>query len=202
MNLDTVKKSWPGLLILTSFLLPMLLAWWFFHYSEYPQKGAKKNYGSLITPILTVPDQILSALPQPEAVEHTRLPRRTLHGYWSLTYRLPADCNADCRRAIRLLHQIEQALGKDSLRVQRILQYPEKDIQTRHLGPDIRSQWPGQWRLTKPTELHAVLRKASVSGPIYLIDPRGNLVMHYPEHFDPNALLKDLRHLLKASRIG
>jgi len=37
---------------------------------------------------------------------------------------------------------------------------------------------------------------------IYLVDPLGNLMMRFPPDLEPKSLLKDLKHLLKVSRIG
>jgi hypothetical protein len=37
---------------------------------------------------------------------------------------------------------------------------------------------------------------------LILMDPLGNLILHYDSGFDPYRLIKDLQHLLKASRIG
>jgi len=37
---------------------------------------------------------------------------------------------------------------------------------------------------------------------IYLIDPNGNLMMRYTPDQLPKPLFKDLKHLLKVSRIG
>ena len=39
-------------------------------------------------------------------------------------------------------------------------------------------------------------------GQIYLVDPRGNLMMSYPLESDPKDLHKDIGRLLRASRIG
>jgi len=37
---------------------------------------------------------------------------------------------------------------------------------------------------------------------IYLIDPLGNIMMRFPSDLEPGKVLKDLKHLLKVSRIG
>jgi hypothetical protein len=37
---------------------------------------------------------------------------------------------------------------------------------------------------------------------VYIIDPLGNLMMFYPPEADPSGMLKDLRKLLKYSKIG
>jgi len=37
---------------------------------------------------------------------------------------------------------------------------------------------------------------------VYIIDPLGNLMMYYPPGADPGGMLKDLKKLLKYSKIG
>ena len=37
---------------------------------------------------------------------------------------------------------------------------------------------------------------------IYISDPLGNLMMSYPPDINPKGILKDLKKLLRASRIG
>ena len=37
---------------------------------------------------------------------------------------------------------------------------------------------------------------------VYIIDPLGNLMMYYPADADPGGMLKDLKKLLKYSKIG
>jgi hypothetical protein len=40
------------------------------------------------------------------------------------------------------------------------------------------------------------------AGRVYFIDPLGNLMMYYRPDADPGGMLKDLRKLLKYSKIG
>jgi len=37
---------------------------------------------------------------------------------------------------------------------------------------------------------------------IYLIDPFGNIMLRFPPDLEPKSMLKDVKHLLKVSRIG
>lgn len=208
------RPGWPLFTLLLVFLAPLLLAWWLARHPD--QAGAGSSYGVLITPPRPVPDQELQAMATTSlhpsqasrATPDRELPAmpirgsgavaplpvpRVLHGRWSLVYLTPASCEQDCRRALYLLHQIEQALGKDSLRVQRIV----------HQEPGVDAPaWPGQWRLERPEALLSRLQALHARGRIYLIDPLGNLMMYYPQDFAPEGLIGDLRRLLKVSRTG
>jgi hypothetical protein len=37
---------------------------------------------------------------------------------------------------------------------------------------------------------------------VWVVDPLGNLVLHYGQAYEGKAVLTDLRRLLKASRLG
>ena len=37
---------------------------------------------------------------------------------------------------------------------------------------------------------------------LYLVDPNGNILLHYPYGFKDIGLMEDLKHLLKWSQIG
>jgi hypothetical protein len=50
--------------------------------------------------------------------------------------------------------------------------------------------------------LAEALGRPPADGMVFLLDPLGNLVLWYQDGFDPYGLLKDLKHLLKASQIG
>jgi len=41
-----------------------------------------------------------------------------------------------------------------------------------------------------------------VDDHLYMIDPRGNLMMRFPKDADPNKVKKDISKLLRASSIG
>ena len=50
--------------------------------------------------------------------------------------------------------------------------------------------------------LKAFPATVSARDHIYLIDPLGNLMMRFPKDADPARMVKDLKRLLKISRIG
>ncbi|MHC8440735.1 MAG: SCO family protein [Candidatus Eutrophobiaceae bacterium] len=181
------KKSIMALLIAV-FFLPGVIAWWFLYYSDHVVSGDKSNYGMLIHPARPVANQLLRQTGSETAIQ------RNLHKRWSLVFKLPEECLEKCRAALHMLFQVEQLMGKNSLRLQRIALadvLPEED-----------AQQPRLWLFSDPKAVEGVLGELSSPARIYLIDPQGNLMMHYPMDFDPRAMLKDLRKLFKASRIG
>lgn len=47
-----------------------------------------------------------------------------------------------------------------------------------------------------------VLDDFTLESGVWVVDPKGNLVLHYGHEYEGAALLSDLRRLLKASRLG
>jgi len=192
------KNRITMVLVFGLFLFPIAASWWSLNFSDYIFKGSKSNHGTLVAPARPLPDQTLVSL---DASDQTR----PLYGKWSLFYFVVGQCAEECRKILYDLHQIEQLVGKDSLRVQRVilLSRPEKAL-------NVVGQYPGQWLLQlagqqRDTFLANFRLKDGIdplaAGRIYLIDPLGNLMMYYPADFDPYGILKDLRRLLKSSQI-
>ena len=50
--------------------------------------------------------------------------------------------------------------------------------------------------------LKEIPAKISQRDHIYIIDPIGNLMMRFPKDIDPAKMAKDIKRLLKVSRIG
>jgi hypothetical protein len=83
------------------------------------------------------------------------------------------------------LHLIKQALGRDRERLEHHLVIHAAEIETDDPA------------LTFDRE-----EGMGVDQGIYLADPLGNLVLRYGLKHSPRDLLRDLRRLLKASKVG
>jgi hypothetical protein len=100
-----------------------------------------------------------------------------------------------------MTRQVRISVNKDMSRVQRVLvvrELPAGLDKLRAEHPDLLIAMASgdAWR-----DLVAQFAKAPDSA-FYLVDPLGNLMMHYPAQVPPKGVLKDLRKLLKASQIG
>ena len=181
--------------------LPVVLSYWFFYFSDYAKEGPKSNYGSLIAPSHALAEINLFNQMQPNRVN-------TFKGKWSLIYVVPEECETACREELWLLYKLELLLGKDSLRVQRILLFDG------NTDPEVARIVPGQWlpelsvaeQADLLQKLHLLVKlninKATLVGRLYLSDPLGRVMMYYPPSFDVTRMMKDLKRLLKASKIG
>lgn len=99
--------------------------------------------------------------------------QKTDLGKWQLIFLSPAECGTVCQTRKQNLEAIHISLGKERSRVERrVLPLP-----------------------------HTTLLSLEQGGMI-IIDPKGWLVIHYPMDSNPKGILKDLRLLLRLSRVG
>lgn len=196
----SLKSGWRARAVLVTIALsafiPFALAW---YYASHPELIDKKsNYGSLILPARQIDsarilDQSLDA---PEDVEKSR-------GRWMLLQVATGDCGQACADTLHKTHQGWLMLNKEMPRVSRVLL----------VGPGGQAESSASVtsddallvaRLTPEVlrVLAEALGKPPGDGMVILVDPLGNLVLWYDTGFDPYLMVKDLKHLLKASQIG
>lgn len=97
--------------------------------------------------------------------------------HWKLLFTIPERCDVDCEQLWAKLSNLHIALGKDRERVQ-------------------------LWRISpQDGDIHTT-QLAQLGEAIWIVDPLGNLVLRYRPGEFPEHLLRDLRKLLKISRIG
>jgi len=177
-------------LVFAIFLGPLLAAFaWYYGIGGAPR--ATTNHAPLLTP--PVP---LRAFANP-MVAGARFNLESLRRKWSIVHLLPAPCAAQCERALYHTRQARLALGRDTARVQRILL--GQRAQLTRLAAD----HPDAIRLTPAaTGLEHQLAALPHPADTVLIDPLGNAMLIIPATLAPRDLLKDLKKLLKLSRIG
>jgi hypothetical protein len=177
--------------VLAAFATPLLLSFVLYYGSGWRPAG-HTNHGELIMPPRPLP---AVALPMPGG--RNAGDAGVLHGKWSLIYVGDGACDADCRLALYFLQQTHLSLGNLMPRVQRVFlasskccgSVPGADLITLDAsGPDatdLRSAFP-----------------AGDTTTVYVVDPRGNLMMRYDARADPKGLREDLKKLLNLSHIG
>ena len=163
-----------------------------------PQLFAHKsdNYGELISPA-----QSLAAL---DAVsrERGKLPDDLLTGKWTLLYWNGAGCDLSCEAGLFIMRQVRLSLNKDMDRVQTVYLSDAPGDPSRSAPFDRHPQLTVAYF---PGERNNALRRQMRAYPkngIYIVDPLGNLMMRYPDNATSRGVLKDLKKLLRVSRIG
>jgi cytochrome oxidase Cu insertion factor (SCO1/SenC/PrrC family) len=176
------------LLLLLLFFAPLLLAFVLYYGSDWRPTG-RTNHGVLIEPARTLPLGTLAGAD-------------VLTGKWSLVYINSGDCNADCRNTLYFMRQTHLGLANLAPRVQRVFLVTAGCCDRDYLA----REQPGLITLDANGAAGAALlaqfpSEQRASG-IFVVDPRGNLMLRYDAHDDPKGLRNDLKKLLALSHIG
>jgi len=108
---------------------------------------------------------------------------------WWLWVVQPAGCDSACDDALHQLRQAHILLHREAGRVTRGLVTPTP------VDPgELDERYPDLEFLSGPI--------GELSPGIYIVDPLGNLVLHYPLDAAGKPVLDDLKRLLKVSQIG
>ena len=185
------------------FLAPAFVAWVMHNSSEQGWRPeGTTNRGTLVHPArpLTLPVDMTVA--NASANDYLR-------GKWTLLYIGDTDCDAVCNENLYKMRQINIAQNENMKRVQRLYlvegaaltgvlvellekEYPK--METGLLSP-VQAEQIAPYFLVDDVPMQGAER-------VYLVDPLGNLMMYYPADANPSGMLKDLKKLLKYSKIG
>ncbi len=178
------------ILLALVFFGPLIIATWLYFGGRELQPAGRTNHGSILQPIVTVPD----VLPGAPITQH-------LDGHWLLIYLNDGACDAACDRSLYTLRQARLMLGNDMDRLLRVYLHGEMPPDRSALADD----YAGTLAL-RDSELSGLLQSSKPSGAppggFFLVDPLGNLVMYFRSDLDPGAMVEDISHLLELSRIG
>lgn len=177
------------LLVMGFFALPIvasLIAYRFFR----PQPSA--NYGELLLPPQTLSNEPLTRL------DGTAFRFGELRERWVLIASDSGACEAQCAAKLHSMRQVRLALGRNAPRVARVLVVDDARV------PDPAALAPLEDLIVAvpPRGLAMPPGAGNDRAHVYLVDPRGNVMMRWPAQPDFRGMLKDLERLLKASQIG
>jgi cytochrome oxidase Cu insertion factor (SCO1/SenC/PrrC family) len=195
-----MKKRTIVLLVLL-FIFPVAAS--FVLYTTGWRPSGTINHGELVQPARPIKDVSLTQL------DGKQMRFADLQKKWTLIYFGSAECLSQCKDNLYKMRQVRLSLGGEGTRVQRLFvvtnpnaldllkyelkEYPNMAVVT---GPANNIEaLASQFDLPVGTPLDNLDR-------IYVVDPLGLLMMSYPADADPGGMRKDLRRLLKVSRIG
>lgn len=178
------RRARRGVWLLASiFLGPPLLAGLLYYGSSWRPVG-HTNHGALIDP------------PRP-------LPGSVFRGKWTLVYIGAGDCDAACRSSLYFMRQTHWGLGQLAPRMQRVFLVR---TQCCALRAALAHDYPGLLTLDETgadgAALLAIFPADLRPTSLFIVDPRGNLMMRYDASAAPKGLLEDLQQLLRLSSIG
>ena len=196
------------LAVLGAFGIPLLLATVWLHYARVSGGSLGLSArGELIHPAFPLESVALSEL---SAEQGTPFDEESLRGIWTMFYAPAGECGEACELNIYHMRQVRLALSHRMDRVQRVLLVNGSG----HVNPDLLSEHPGLRVLSGTSgQYEEVVEKINTAlsqskgalkpaDAIYLIDPFANVMMRFPADLPPKSMLKDIKHLLKVSRIG
>ncbi len=184
-------------LLILVFVLPFTMAV-LLHFFDLKPSG--KSYGHLIQP----PKSLY--IPALTDLEGKVFKPEQWHKIWNIVTLDSTGCAGPCADRIHMLKQVHTSMNKEIDRVQRILLVPAdtsvdayREIQKKY--PDL-IILHGADTETKKFAAEFEANKGSATSTVFLVDPLGNLMMSYPDKFDPRSLRSDLTRLLKNSWAG
>lgn len=172
------NTRWLPTTIFLIALAPVVLAIIAFRLHWF-EDGVKTNKGQLLTPILNLNDLGLAS-----------------QGKWEIWFVTPR-CEQACVQTLDKLQRLYQIQGKEIQRVKlamSLLETKSQPIKNMHFYTLDSKRY--QQFMTK-----TALKPARM-GDIYLVDPLGNIFMHYTADASLKSIHHDLSRVLKVSRIG
>lgn len=150
------------------------------------------NYGELLSPA-PLPEASLRGL-----AGRGNIDRALMNGRWTLVYAGPARCDADCAQALYATRQTRLAQGKGMQRVARLWLVtdggtPAESLLREHADLEVVQADHG-WLAAMPA--------AGTEAHVFLVDPRGNVMMRFPPQPDIGQVITDVQRLLKFSGLG
>jgi cytochrome oxidase Cu insertion factor (SCO1/SenC/PrrC family) len=193
------------LFLILLFSAPVLAAYTLYFWApEAWQPQDRSNQGHLVAPARPLENLSLHAL------DGQRLDDAIFRQKWTLLLVGPSACDEACANALYNTRQVRTALGKNTLRVQRV--YVATD---RGRVEELRSLFAREHPdlklvVAEGAEVYGIDRRLTAEGrsplknanDIYLLDPHGNWFMFYTPEDPPRGLLKDLKKVLRLSNIG
>jgi cytochrome oxidase Cu insertion factor (SCO1/SenC/PrrC family) len=185
-NRNRLKLIGIGLLAVAPVLGSYLL-YWFWLPSQHT------NYGTLIEP------RLLPATPMPQE-EGAPFSFDQLRGRWVFVVIDGGACDSRCQEKLWQIRQVRQAQGKELARIERVWLIDDQEP----INRDAVASFTGTWlvRAAQGGVMASFPAEQSERQHLYLVDPRGYVMMRYPQAAEPKRIIKDLSRLLKYSRVG
>lgn len=177
---------------------PMVLATIMF-YTGWLNPAGHSNQGELLQPV--VPVQTLNLETRSGEPLAARFGADKVDPKWLMLV-AAGTCAEDCEQLLYLTRQVNIALGKNAPRVSRAAWLGSAPA-------SLEARWDEEYRLMERLQVAPETTPVwpgginpAVEPRILLVDPFGNVMMHFGAEHTGKQMLKDLKHLLKLSQIG
>ncbi len=185
-------------LVFALFFGPLMFALvWYYGLSAMHAPRSATNHAPLIAPPV-----VLTSFSNPRT-DGRLLELDGLKGHWTIVHRLDGVCGVSCQTSLYNTRQTRLALGKDAGRIHRILLGWNVDAlqEATQDHPDMSLVLRSKQGLGEQVVPVATQNGAGPDDAL-LVDPLGNVMMLIPASLAPSELLKDLKKLMKLSKVG
>lgn len=183
------------------FLIPVVTAWWLFYGGEGWRAVGTVNQGELVQPARPLELTGLTDL------DGNPVPADVLKDKWFLVYLGDSQCGEPCQYQLYTMRQVRIAQNQNAYRVATAYLVTDGRLPLDHAAwaeahPDL--------RILRATDRAAVLDQfrigtetdAQTEGRLFMVDPLGNLMMRYGQGDEHEAVMKDLKRILKVSPLA
>jgi hypothetical protein len=190
----TLAGRWKLFAVLAVCAAPMVLSYLTYYVIK---PSGRTNYGNILDPQLYPMPKLGGALLGGEPKELD-----AYSGKWIMLQVDSGTCAENCQKKLYDMRQLRLIQGKEMDRLERVWlitdDAPVDTVLIRAFdGTRMIKVDPAALKKWLPPEDNTQL-----SEHIFMIDPRGNLMMRFPKDGDPQKMKKDISKLLRASAIG
>ncbi len=191
----TERKNTTLWLLILTFAVPIIGAYAYYLFADDHTLG---NHGDLIQPVIQIEDLALTDI-NDELIARDELIHR-----WKMLYVVGSNCDSACQQSLYYMRQINTALGKNAGRFKHMIIHlnvmsPEFQELIRKEHSAAQHSYAAN---DKISEVFSGPGREHETNAIYIMDPLGNIMMRFSYGTSPKLILKDLKRLLKISRIG
>jgi hypothetical protein len=119
---------------------------------------------------------------------------------WQLLVTVPDVCDSACKELVFLARQVHIALNRDVTRATHGLATAQP--LSGDYDAQLHREYPQLTRYQLQLDAYSKASGKTAGAQLWIVDPRGNVVLRYDASSKGKAILNDLRHLLKISQIG
>lgn len=186
------RRHLPLYLLVAITSLPIAAAYIAYYLAPPP---GRTNYGTLIEPQRPTPALPLTKL------DGTAFDLQQLRGNWVFVMVDGGDCDKRCEDKLLMMRQQRTMTGKDRDQIERVWLISDQAP----LSIMLMREYEGTHFVRAPVQL---LRDflalpdaadARLQDPIWVIDPRGNLMLRWPKDAEPNSVKRDVARLLNVA---
>jgi hypothetical protein len=194
INKRTSAGRWKLFAVLAVCAAPIVISY-FTYYVIKP--GGRTNYGTILDPRLYPMPKLGGNLLGGEAKELD-----AYMGKWIMLQIDSATCAEACQKKLLDMRQLRLTQGKEMDRLERVWLVTDDQAVDTVLIRAFDGMHILKVNLNALKSWLPIEPDTQLQDHIFMIDPRGNLMMRFPKNADPQKMKKDIAKLLRASAIG